>query len=595
MKSKILGFLIMGLLGLTGLSAPAAVMAATTEYSFNFSTGGSGTLVYNTSTGVANPITIDFGVLGRITTDFGASSTASIFGAPPQEAVRLDGVFFPLRRTGESTNYSAVRLYINGTFCVRLLPENFSLPCVVSGTYRLAPPPPPAALSGTYDFNFSGAGTGFFNYDAVTKSIDVLQLNFGAYGATSTDFDANLTSLVFGNLLSTALKQDNTFFALNGGSAYGLRLRSNGTFCVRPDADVCGTGDLFSGTYSLARVAPGSLGTGSGVVAAPIVVDGNGQPVTNPPEVVLTFSEVSAAGQVTVTLLPEGSTSTPAVPFGFALAGATVVYDISTTGTFSGPVRVCLPYTDAGVAESALRLMHQFEPGSWEDITDPGSPDTTNNVICGTTLSFSPFATVVETDSDSDGLLDRLEQRLGTNPALADTDADGLSDGTEVLVTGNEVTYVTNPLRADTDGDGLSDGQEVITLGTNPSNADTDGDGVPDGQDPTPRTPGVPGSFIESELRRLATVALAYPLSVMDAPNDNARKGRRNALASQLMDAANLVAIGNITQAHAALNSLLDKLDGTSSPPDWMQAGPDKTDLHNDLVLLNGLLLQVTN
>jgi hypothetical protein len=81
----------------------------------------------------------------------------------------------------------------------------------------------------------------------------------------------------------------------------------------------------------------------------------------------------------------------------------------------------------------------------------------------------------------------------------------------------------------------------------------------------------------------------------MDAPNDNARKGRRNALASQLMDAANLVATGNITEAHAALNSLLDKLDGTASPPDWMQAGQDKTELHNDLVLLNGLLLQVTN
>ena len=566
----------------------ASASATTTEYNFNFSTGGSGTLVYNTSTGVANPVTINFGLLGSLSTNFNASSTASVFGAPPQEALLANGAFFPLRRAGETANYSAVRLYSDGSFCVRLLPELDNPSCVVSGNYRLAPPQL-AALSGTYAFNFSGAGTGFFNYDAALRRINLLQVDFGAFGASSTSFGASLTSQVFGNLLSTAVVQDNTFFALNGGSAYGLRLRTNGNFCVRTDAGVCGVGDLFSGTYSLARVAPGSLGTGSGVVAAPVVVDGSGQPVANPPEVVLTFSTVATDGQVSVVLLPEGGASTPALPFGFALAGATVVYDISTTSSFSGPVQVCLPYNDAGAVESALRLRHQRADGSWEDLTDPGSPDTTNNVICGTTASFSSFATAVEADSDGDGLLDRLEQQLGTNPLNADTDGDGLSDGTEVLVIG------TDPLRADTDGDGLSDGVEVNTLGTNPLNADTDGDGVPDGLDPSPLTPGVPGSFIESELRRLATAALAYPLSVIDAPNDNARKGRRNALASQLMDAANLVALGNMTQAHAAVGSLLDKLDGASNPPDWMQVGTQKTALRNDLVLLQGLLLQLTN
>jgi fibro-slime domain-containing protein len=85
-------------------------------------------------------------------------------------------------------------------------------------------------------------------------------------------------------------------------------------------------------------------------------------------------------------------------------------------------------------------------------------------------------------DSDQDGLLDAVETNTGiflsaintgTDPALADTDGDGLTDGFEVLAG-------TDPLAADTDRDGLSDGAET-TGGTNPLVADTDGDGIQDG------------------------------------------------------------------------------------------------------------------
>ena len=61
-----------------------------------------------------------------------------------------------------------------------------------------------------------------------------------------------------------------------------------------------------------------------------------------------------------------------------------------------------------------------------------------------------------------------------TNPKLADTDGDGLTDGEEVN------TYKTNPLLVDTDGDGLSDWDEINTYKTNPLLADTDGDGLSD-------------------------------------------------------------------------------------------------------------------
>ncbi|MEY2851954.1 MAG: hypothetical protein RL549_653, partial [Verrucomicrobiota bacterium] len=84
-------------------------------------------------------------------------------------------------------------------------------------------------------------------------------------------------------------------------------------------------------------------------------------------------------------------------------------------------------------------------------------------------------------DSDLDGLADAFEtntgtyvsaDNTGTDPARADTDSDGVNDGSEVAAG-------TNPLVADSDGDGLNDGQEA-TLGTNPLLTDTDGDGVND-------------------------------------------------------------------------------------------------------------------
>ena len=41
----------------------------------------------------------------------------------------------------------------------------------------------------------------------------------------------------------------------------------------------------------------------------------------------------------------------------------------------------------------------------------------------------------------------------------------------------------TDPRAADSDGDGLGDGTEVLRLGTDPLNTDTDGDGLSDGRE----------------------------------------------------------------------------------------------------------------
>ncbi|HEX5837698.1 MAG TPA: hypothetical protein VFY26_07690 [Anaerolineales bacterium] len=82
-----------------------------------------------------------------------------------------------------------------------------------------------------------------------------------------------------------------------------------------------------------------------------------------------------------------------------------------------------------------------------------------------------------QSDTDGDGLTNERENSLGTDPLLADTDADGLQDRDEVD------TFRTNPLDADTDEDGLLDGAEVLTHSTDPLNPDTDGDGLSDGDE----------------------------------------------------------------------------------------------------------------
>ena len=131
-------------------------------------------------------------------------------------------------------------------------------------------------------------------------------------------------------------------------------------------------------------------------------------------------------------------------------------------------------------------------------------PAITGNVpvtlaVSNLTTNEVPF----RIDRDADGLADDDEAALGTNPAVDDTDGDGVKDGAEVN------THGTNPLAPDSDGDGLSDGFEVRyfldprapgdqaldsdgdgltnleeqTAGSDPRKTDTDLDGLTDGDE----------------------------------------------------------------------------------------------------------------
>jgi hypothetical protein len=104
----------------------------------------------------------------------------------------------------------------------------------------------------------------------------------------------------------------------------------------------------------------------------------------------LTFDHVNDGGETTVAT---GATGPPP-PSGFKLTNPPVYFDIATTATFSGSVRVCLTWTEGQIAnENRVRMFHH-ENAAWVDVTDPSSLNTMANTICGTAASLSPFALV---------------------------------------------------------------------------------------------------------------------------------------------------------------------------------------------------------
>jgi hypothetical protein len=90
-------------------------------------------------------------------------------------------------------------------------------------------------------------------------------------------------------------------------------------------------------------------------------------------------------------------------------------------------------------------------------------------------------------DTDGDGLIDRLEQELGTSVGMIDTDGDGFNDFLEYELRRSgfdaldpddaDCSLVLD--RLDDDGDGLLNCEERF-VGTSPDLFDTDADGIPD-------------------------------------------------------------------------------------------------------------------
>ncbi|HZX47789.1 MAG TPA: hypothetical protein VFF47_01050, partial [Nitrospirota bacterium] len=111
--------------------------------------------------------------------------------------------------------------------------------------------------------------------------------------------------------------------------------------------------------------------------------------------VTITFDQVTATGDTYVTNSQTGST----LPSGYLHGSPPAYFDIWTTATYTGKVRMCFTYADQryfGVGyggERGLRWLH-VEGGAYRDRTVV--LDVNNNFVCGDVYSFSEFSAAVE-------------------------------------------------------------------------------------------------------------------------------------------------------------------------------------------------------
>lgn len=135
-----------------------------------------------------------------------------------------------------------------------------------------------------------------------------------------------------------------------------------------------------------------------------------------------------------------------------------------------------------------------FLPGCIEIDFDPlGRPDSDGDGVLDvdetadqSQIAFTSATNVLMADTDGDGLNDGTERLYATDPRDTDTDNDGIPDGVEARFGWDPLSSATPSPATDTDGDGLPDYIESRTTtqggtGTNPNNADSDSDGFSDG------------------------------------------------------------------------------------------------------------------
>lgn len=152
-----------------------------------------------------------------------------------------------------------------------------------------------------------------------------------------------------------------------------------------------------------------------------------------------------------------------------------------------------LPETFCDLQHQLAKLIPEFE--FTEECAEPGPPHEEVDVqMVRKDIFLFGDQHVGFLDSDGDGLTDKQEDILGTDPGWWDTDNDGLGDGEEFHGNTNPYEPGGDPAPFDDpDEDGLSDFQESLLV-TDPGQWDSDGDGSSDGDEfwsnADPRDPG---------------------------------------------------------------------------------------------------------
>jgi len=249
---------------------------------------------------------------------------------------------------------------------------------------------------------------------------------------------------------------------------------SHGTLVINPDGTLTFTPEPgYEGPVVFSYVvSDGEGGQATATVTIDVAPGGNRTPDAQ--------DDTYVVGQDTpLTLAVLGNDSDPD---GDTLVIVVVEQPAHGTVTF-GPNGALIYTPDAGY----------FGPDSFSYTISDGHGGTDTAVV---TLNVG--------DRDGDGLSDKEEIALGTDPDDFDSDDDGLGDGTEVRGDGPLTPWgPTDPMNPDTDGDGIQDGTEVGvsegTIGTgtafipdldpatttDPNDDDSDDDGLLDGNEDT--------------------------------------------------------------------------------------------------------------
>nr|MDE7365310.1 cellulose binding domain-containing protein [Ruminococcus sp.] len=277
---------------------------------------------------------------------------------------------------------------------------------------------------------------------------------------------------------------------------------------VPTDFILCQTRKIIESDYTVSLQVNESWGENNEYFNGNIIIQNNSEKPLEDWELTFdtnfTITEITGSWSGTMTALE---------PYSYMLKGSytnVIAPNTSVNLGFSG-VRngtseiVNYSMTEVAANEELINFLYLSSFGNWQNMpdtdgdglpdkfeifigTDPDTQDSDGDnlpdgyelMILGSdptdAYSLDSIFSDGEYDSDNDGLSNYNEYLLGTNPLNIDSDYDNLSDGDEVNI------YSTDPTNPDTDSDTLFDGDE-IALGLNPLFPDSNGNGIPDNEE----------------------------------------------------------------------------------------------------------------